>query len=129
WSSLCLNHSRSRYASWPCTPTSRTKSDSLYPPNGELGSKLLKIFAQTTPARMRSAIHRIREPLSVQTPAESPYGVLFAFSTASLGVRNVSTDSTGPKISSRAMRYDCDTFVKRDGGNQNPRSGSTHSGW
>ena len=33
-------------------------------------------------------------------PADRPYGVLFAFSTASSGVRNVSTDSTGPKISS-----------------------------
>jgi hypothetical protein len=33
-----------------------------------------------------------------------PYGVLFAFSTASSGVRNVSTESTGPKISSCAMR-------------------------
>ena len=62
------------------------------------------MFAQTTPARSRSAIQRIREPFSVQTPAERPYGVLFAFSTASSGVRNVSTESTGPKISSCAMR-------------------------
>ena len=62
------------------------------------------MFAQTTPARSRSAIQRIREPFSVQTPAESPYGVLFAFSTASSGVRNVSTESTGPKISSCAIR-------------------------
>ena len=50
------------------------------------------------------AIQRIREPFSVQTPADRPYGVLFAFSTASSGVRKVSTDSTGPKISSCAMR-------------------------
>ena len=62
------------------------------------------MFAHTTPARRRSAIHRILEPFSVHTPAESPYGVLFAFSIASSGVRNVSTDSTGPKISSCAMR-------------------------
>jgi hypothetical protein len=64
----------------------------------------LYVFAHTTPARRRFAIHRIRDPFSVQTPALSPYGVLFAFSTASSGVRNVSTLSTGPKISSCAMR-------------------------
>ena len=40
----------------------------------------------------------------VQMPAERPYIVLFAFSTASSGVRNVSTESTGPKISSCAIR-------------------------
>ena len=59
---------------------------------------------QTTPARTRCAVHSALEPLSVQIPAERPYGVLFAFAMASAGVRKVSTDSTGPKISSRAMR-------------------------
>ena len=49
---------------------------------------------------------RMREPLSVHTPALRPYGVLFAFSIASSGVRNVSTLSTGPKISSCATRCD-----------------------
>ncbi len=39
-----------------------------------------------------------------------------AFSTASAGVRNVSTDSTGPKISSRAMRLAGETPVKIVGG-------------
>ena len=53
------------------------------------GSNWLNVFAQTTPARSRSAIQRMREPLSVQTPAERPYGVLFAFSIASSGVRKV----------------------------------------
>ena len=70
----------------------------------------------------------MREPFSVQMPADRPYGVLLAFSTASAGVRNVSTDSTGPKISSRAMRCDCETPVKIVGGNQKPRSGSSHGG-
>jgi hypothetical protein len=41
--------------------------------------------------------------------------VLFAFSTASSGVRKVSTLSTGPKISSCAMRCDCETPVKNVG--------------
>jgi hypothetical protein len=75
----------------------------------------LKVFAHTTPARRAEAIPRIREPFSVHTPAESPYGVLLALASASSGVRNVSTDSTGPKISSRAIRIDCDTSVKTVG--------------
>ena len=92
------------------------------------GSNLLNVLAQTTPARSWSAMERMREPFSVQTPADSPYGVLLAFSTASAGVRNVSTDSTGPKISSRAMRCAWETPVKSVGANQNPRSGSSHGG-
>src|SRR5215207_11259723 len=101
-------------------PPSRPNPDSLYPPNGEVGSNRLNVFAQTTPAFIRLTMWRIREPLSVQIPADSPYGVLFAFSTASSGVRNVSTDSTGPKISSRAIRCACDTPVNTVGGNQKP---------
>ena len=54
--------------------------------------------------------------------------MLLAFSTASAGVRNVSTESTGPKISSRAMRCACATPVKIVGGNQNPRSGRSQGG-
>ena len=76
------------------------------------------MLAQTTPARNRCAIERIRLPFSVQTPAESPYGVLFALATASSGVRNVSTDRTGPKISSRAIRCDWLTPLNTVGGNQ-----------
>ena len=53
-------------------------------------------------------------------PADRPYGVLLAFSTASFGVRKVSTDSTGPKISSRAIRCAWVTPVKIVGGNQKP---------
>ena len=70
----------------------------------------------------------MREPFSVQMPADSPYGVLLALSTASCGVRNVSTESTGPKISSRAMRWLAETPVKIVGGNQKPRSGSSQGG-
>src|SRR6478736_4179430 len=85
-------------------------------------------MAQTTPARSWSAIHRIREPLSVQMPAERPKGVLLAFSTASLGVRKVSTDSTGPKISSRAIRCAWVTPVNTVGGNQKPLAGRSQAG-
>ena len=52
-----------------------------------------------------------------------------AFSTASAGVRNVMIDSTGPKISSRAIRWLCDTPVKSVGANQYPRSGSSQGSW
>src|SRR5579859_7402959 len=90
--------------------------------------ELVERVAHTTPARSREAIHKIRDPLSVQTPADSPYGVLLAFSTASAGVRKVSTDSTGPKISSRAMRCACETPVNTVGGNQKPLTGSSHGG-
>ena len=54
--------------------------------------------------------------------------MLLAFSTASAGVRKVSTDSTGPKISSRAMRWAWVTSVKTVGGNQKPCLGSSHGG-
>ena len=75
----------------------------------------MNVLAQTTPAFIFLTMWRIRLPLSVQIPADRPYGVLFAFSTASSGVRKVSTDRTGPKISSRAIRCDCATFVKSVG--------------
>ena len=55
--------------------------------------------------------------------------MLLAFSTASDGVRKVITDSTGPKISSCAIRKLWATLVKTVGGNQNPRSGSSQAGW
>src|ERR1022692_1678043 len=117
-----------RYAASPCRPPSRPNPDSRYPPNGLAGSNRLYVLAQTTPARNRCAIHKIRLPFSVQTPAESPYGVLFAFVTASWGVRKVSTESTGPKISSRAIRCDWLTPVKTVGANQYPRPGSSQGG-
>src|SRR5690606_8403830 len=103
---LLLHHSTSRYAASPCRPPSRPKPLSLYPPKGELGSNLLNVFPQMTPALSFVASSKILAPLSVQTPADRPYIVLFAFSIASSGVRKVITVSTGPKISSRAIRHD-----------------------
>ena len=88
----------------------------------------MKVLAHTVPARNRLAIDRMREPFSVHTPADRPYGVLLALATASSGVRKVSTVSTGPKISSCAMRCACETSVNTVGANQKPRSGSSHGG-
>src|ERR1700716_773646 len=68
----------------------------------------------------------MREPFSVQIPAERPYGVLFALLTASSGVRKVSTESTGPKISSRAILIDCCTPENTVGAKEKTRSGSGH---
>ncbi len=53
-------------------PPSRPNPDSLYPPNGDVGSKRLNVFAQTTPARIFETMSRMRLPLSVHTPADSP---------------------------------------------------------
>src|SRR3990172_2800059 len=78
-----------KYGNNPCKPPSRPNPLSLYPPNGDVGSNLLYVFAHTTPARSLVVRLKIFEPLSVHTPAESPYGILFAFSTASSTVRNV----------------------------------------
>ena len=45
----------------------------------------------------------------------------FAFSIASAWVRKVSTDTTGPKISSAAIRCAGATSVNSVGANQKPR--------
>ena len=76
------------------------------------------MFCQTTPARSLPATSKAFEPLSVHTPAASPYAELFARSTASCGVRNVVTDTTGPKISSTAIRLAGATSRNSVGGNQ-----------
>jgi hypothetical protein len=53
--------------------------------------------------------------------------VEFAFSIASACVRKVSTETTGPKISSAAMRCAGATSVNRVGANQKPRSGRSQT--
>ena len=93
-----------------------------------MGSNRLNVFAHTTPARTAPAVQSALAPFSVHTPADRPYGVLFALATASAGVRNVSTDSTGPKFSSRATRIVCSTSENTVGGKNRPRSGSGRAG-
>src|SRR4051812_27374165 len=89
-----------KYAINPCNPPSRPTPDSLNPPNGLAGSNLLYVFAQITPAFSLLVTLKIFDPLSVPPPPLNPYGVLFAFSSASPTVRKVCTARTGPKISS-----------------------------
>ena len=88
----------------------------------------MKVFAQITPAFNWSATFRILEPFSVQIPALRPNGVLLALATASAGVLKVSTDSTGPKISSRATVLVGATPVITVGAYQKPFFGISQFG-
>src|SRR5256884_9406023 len=100
----------------PSPPPSRPNPDSRYPPNPEAASNRLVQLIHTTPALIFGATSSARLMFSVHTLAASPYGVLFANSTASPGVRNVIETSTGPKISTWAIVAAGDTFVNSVGG-------------
>ena len=65
---------------------------------------------------------------SVQTLAARPYRVLLASSTASTGVRNVISTTTGPKISTCAMVAEGATSVNRVGGKNQPSRGQLQDG-
>src|SRR5213080_1361965 len=105
-----------RYSHIPSFPPSRPNPDSRYPPNPEAASNRLVQLTHTTPALILGATSSARLMFSVHTLAASPYGVLLASSTASVGVRNVIETSTGPKISTWAMVAAGDTFVNSVGG-------------
>ena len=81
------------------------------------------MLAQTTPALIAPAILKIAAALLGPDARRRPYGVLFAFSIASSGVRKVRTERTGPKISSWAIRWLCETPVKSVGAEKKPRVG------
>ena len=65
----------------------------------------------TVPARSALVSRIARLTLPVHTVAASPYSVSLAIRTASSSSPNGITDSTGPKISSRAMLMSLDTSV------------------
>ena len=69
-----------------------------------------------TPAFTFGAISKAKLIFSDQILAASPYGVLIAMDTASLGVLNVIVVKTGPNISTWAIKDDGVTFVNKDGG-------------
>ena len=75
-------------------------------------------MAQITPALSLEVKLNALEPLSVQTPADNPKGVLLALVITSSVVLNVWTAKTGPKISSFAILWDCETLVNNVGGHQ-----------
>src|SRR5712691_5677384 len=105
-----------RYSYIPSRPPSRPNPDSRYPPNPDAASNRFVELIQTTPALSLGATSRARLMFSVQTLAARPYGVLFASSTASFGVRNVMLTSTGPKISICAIVAAGETSVNKVGG-------------
>src|SRR5216117_867025 len=105
-----------RYSHIPSRPPSRPNPDSRYPPKPDAASNMLVQFTHTTPALSFGATSSARLMFSVHTLAARPYGVLFASSTASFGVRNVIDTSTGPKISTCAIVAAGDTSVKSVGG-------------
>src|SRR5881394_3616245 len=72
-----------RYSYMPSRPPSRPKPDSRYPPNPDAASKRLVQLIHTTPALSLGATSSARLMFSDQRLAASPYGVLFASSTAS----------------------------------------------
>jgi hypothetical protein len=77
---------------------------------------MLVQFTQMVPALMRGARSSAVFRFSVHTLAARPYRVLFEISTASAGVRNVISTTTGPKISTWAIVAAGDTSVKSVGG-------------
>src|SRR3989442_8450714 len=105
-----------RYSYIPSLPPSLPKPDSRYPPNPEAASNRLVELIQTTPAFSFGATSSARLMFSDHTLAARPYGVLFASSTASCGVRNVMLTSTGPKISTCAIVAAGETSVNSVGG-------------
>src|SRR5438093_2739934 len=105
-----------KYSHIPSRPPSRPNPDSRYPPKPDTASNMLVQFTHTTPALSFGATSSARLMFSVHTLAARPYGVLFASSTASFGVRNVIDTSTGPKISTCAIVAAGDTSVKSVGG-------------
>src|SRR5229473_7421712 len=104
------------YSHIPSFPPSRPNPDSRYPPNPDAASNRLVQLIHTTPALILGATSSARLMFSVHTLAASPYGVLLASSTASVGVRNVIETSTGPKISTWAMVAAGETLVNNVGG-------------
>src|SRR5882762_2634737 len=115
-SAFVFSHSAFRYSHIPSRPPSRPNPDSRYPPNPDAASNRLVELIQTTPALSFGATSSARLMFSVHTLAARPYGVLFASSTASLGVRNVMLTSTGPKISTCAIVAAGETSVNSVGG-------------
>src|SRR5882757_10326034 len=101
-------------------PSSRPRPDCLNPPNGVQyrtdECELTDRFPACTPRATRSA----RPTSLVQIDPDSPYSVSLAMATASASSSNGSTDTTGPKISSRQCLSCVDCANRTVGGYQYP---------
>src|SRR5215813_4828785 len=123
-----LNHFGSMYSSRPSRPPSRPNPLSRYPPKPHAASKRFVQLTHTTPAFNCAATCSATLMFSLQTHDANPYTVLFASSTASVGVRNVIAASTGPKISCCATIEVGWTLLNRVGGKNRPFEGIWISG-
>ncbi|MOA42643.1 hypothetical protein D3C78_1647090 [compost metagenome] len=96
-------------------PNSRPMPDCLQPPKGRLGSTGTWLLTHRVPASMRG-IRSITRPRSLlQMLAVRPYSLSFSIATALSMSSKGSTDSTGPKISSRAEVIDWLTLASTVG--------------
>src|SRR3954454_895223 len=101
-------------------PSSRPRPDCFMPPNGvqyRTDEWLLTLSAPVSTARdTRSARPRSR----VHSEPDRPYSVSLASRIASASSRNGSTESTGPKTSSRQCRSPVEWASNTVGGNHQP---------
>ena len=74
-----------------------------------------KLLIHMVPVRTRRAIRSALALLFEKTPPASPYIESFAISIASSSESKRSTQTTGPKISSCAIRMSLRTFAKMVG--------------
>src|SRR6185369_4816438 len=101
-------------------PSSRPSPLCLTPPNGvqyrTLELELTLRLPVSTPRETRIA----RPRSDVQIEPDRPYSVSLASRTASASSSNGSTETTGPKISSRQCRSLASCANRTVGGNQKP---------
>src|SRR6201997_1728500 len=100
-------------------PSSRPSPDCLKPPNGVLYRTDECELTDRLPDSTARATRTARERLSVQIDPDNPYAVSLASAIASASSSKGSTVTTGPKISSVAVRSER-SGVSTVGGNQNP---------
>src|SRR5207248_7332650 len=85
-------------------PSSRPRPDCFIPPNGVQYRTDEWELTLSVPVSTARAIRSARPTSRVQIEPDSPYGVSLGSRTASSSAANGSTDTTGPKISSRQCR-------------------------
>ena len=112
------------YSSSASGPSSRPSPLCFTPPNGYMALIMCQSLTHTVPDSSRRAIPSARTLSVLHTPADRPYSLSFAIATASSSSRWVSTTSTGPKISSRAMRMSLVAPVRIVGATQCPSASS-----
>src|SRR3954451_2650625 len=101
-------------------PSSRPSPDCFMPPNGVQYRTEECELTLSAPASTPRASRSARPTSRVQRLPDRPYSVSLASRTASCSVSNGSTDSTGPKTSSRQCRSPVEWASSTVGGNHQP---------